>query len=64
MNNNNVGCLAALQFMILGFCVFIVLSAWGCLPESKPDPNYTPSDEYRMNEVERKLEMLENNQNW
>lgn len=55
--------------LFIQFCVFIILVGAllqmnGCLPDPKPDPNYVPSDEYRMNEVERKLEMLENNKNW
>jgi hypothetical protein len=45
------------------FCVVVILSVWGCIPDST-DVNYGPSDEYRMRDVERKLEMLENNQNW
>ena len=45
------------------FCVVVILSVWGCIPDST-DVNYEPSDEYRMKDVERKLEMLENNQNW
>jgi hypothetical protein len=36
------------------FCVLVVLSVWGCLPEPESAPF----------SAERKLEMLENNQNY
>jgi hypothetical protein len=51
--------LKAIGFLI---CVLVMLSFWGCFPDGGGD--YEPSDEYRMDEVERKYQMLENNQNW
>jgi hypothetical protein len=54
------GCFSLLGMM---FCVVVILSVWGCIPDST-DVNYGPSDEYRMRDVERKLEMLERNENY
>lgn len=54
----------------IGFfiCVFVVLSIWGCLPDDWGDDSdweeYQQTDEYRMEEIERKYQMLENNKNW
>jgi len=38
----------------LFFCVMIVLSVWGCLPEPEPAPL----------SVDQKFEMLERNENY
>jgi hypothetical protein len=45
--------------------LMLVLKTQGCLPEPGDYGDFDePSEEHRMNEVERKLEMLENNQNY
>ena len=54
-----------LRLFGLFLCVMVVLSVWGCLPEPGDYGDFDePSEEYRMKEVERKLEMLQRNENW
>jgi len=53
-----------LRFIGLLLCIFVVLNVWGCLPESSVDVDYETSDEYKMQQIENKMNMLENNQNW
>lgn len=65
------GCLCAIGLM---FCVVVFISAlgvMGCRTVIKSNPVYSPptvseelSDEARMDEVRRKLEMLQSNQNY
>lgn len=44
-------------WMILCFIGLVVLNLWGCNKRPFDSSGYEPS-------VERKIEMLENNQNW
>jgi hypothetical protein len=53
-----------LRGLLLLICIYVILGAWGCFPEPTLDPDYKPSDESRMKEIDRRFEMLKNNQNW
>lgn len=65
------GCLGMMSLMGIMFCGVAILSVWGCIPDSNTPyvppgymNDYIMTDEYRMNEVERKFEMLENNKTY
>ena len=61
MNDSSNG----IRLIFFGFCVFVVLSVWGCIDIApSADPYEDWSEDRKMKNIERKLEMLENNENW
>lgn len=65
------GCLCAIGLMFCVVVFFSALGVMGCGTLFEGDPTYSSpttseelSDEARMDEVRRKLEMLQNNQNY